>query len=676
MNAAIAILLALTSQLTVPAEDEASSQPAETEVSKKKRHLPNVSPVCDGAEFFGGTTIERSAFCATRRKEYVSARTLANEALNQNERSIRAHYLMGETQHLGEGNLPKALFHLEEAERLFLEKYGAFPEPGPEFRVFQRIMAELVWVHGEMDHHEEKIRYVDLLDRRLKLDYQPLKAWPLLKLKRFEEARAVAKLASESPDEWPRAVGLTALCAVESEQRNREAAYEACTNAARRVERSAIDGAIELSNAGAASEEMFRFDEAERYYRESASRPPEGSVNPWGRLVRLYLRQGRFAEAISAWREMRRYRASRPGSYLDQQDQSEADLIGATVLMIAGKIEEAERITGRTVNRPDRQGTSSAASEQNEAGAAITDRVAKRALARRLREDASAAKWKDKIALHLRALELDIDAWAISRTAAEVLADRERLVASLRPEVPGSLELSTWLDAEVIHIVGPGIAMAALVEARAEETLPDRLANQIFLPLEAEAHWLAGEEEEALDKVKQALEILPPSEAMLRARVAAVGYAVAEDEGELDLALGYLRLMLATDPQVVRRMGLRLPVKISASTTDDGVVEAIDMLEDSPLFEEAEWGFELVVAADQVHLVGPDGSVENSIFVPAGRKDDPEAIGRRIVKAVHKDLLVPNVDITQADIRSLDGSLGTGGKASDRVDSILDEVSK
>jgi hypothetical protein len=36
--------------------------------------------------------------------------------------------------------------------------------------------------------------------------------------------------------------------------------------------------------------------------------------------------------------------------------------------------------------------------------------------------------------------------------------------------------------------------------------------------------------------------------------------------------------------------------------------------------------------------------------------------------------LTPNVDVTQADIRSLDGSLGGGGKASDHVKSILDEV--
>ncbi len=673
MRGAVAILALLVGQTPLSESSAPEVEPTPKPIAKK--HIPDYETDCRGSDLFGGTDLELGAFCAAQKMEYVTARTLANEVLNRDVDSIRGHYVMGVAQHLGEGNLPKALFHLGRAESVFIARYGERPAlDSTPWRVFHRTMSELIYVHGEMDHHELKIEYVDRLERRLEIDYEPLKAWPLLKLGRYEEAMAIAERAANHKEPWYRAVGLTALCAISSEQRKRQEAYEACTAAAQRVTRSERDGAIELSNAGAAAEEMFRFDEAERYFLDSARRPPEGSVNPWGRLVRLYLRQGRFAEAVSAWRKMRSYRASRPGSYLDQQDQSEADLIGASVLLIAGKPEEAERITARTVHRPDRQGTSSAATEQNEGGAAITDRVAKLTLARRMEEDAAASEWREALSLRIDAMVLRLEAWVITRTAAEVLADRDRLITSLRPEVPGSLEMPVWLDAEVIEIVGPGVAEAALAEARAEETLDARFAEQIFLSLEAEAAFRRGDDADAIRIARQALDALPPSEALLRARVAAIAQAAAREERAYEDALGFLRVVLSTDPQVIRRLGMTLPVRLVPGDESAEVAAAIDRLEDSPLLEEVDWGFWLRVHASHVELVAPDGSALGVVPIPAGRNDTPDAVGRRIAKEVQRELLVPNVDITQADIRSLDGSLGTGGKATERVDGILDEA--
>jgi pentatricopeptide repeat protein len=638
--------------------------------------LPKIEVECREAELFGGTVVEQAALCYARSYRYASARRLADAALRENPRSFRAHYLMGLAQHHGEGNLPKASFHLKRAEKLFIEKYGERPPPDLiEANVYHKTLLQLVYVHGEMDHHEEKIRYVDAITERLGVDDAvPLKAWPLLKLKRFDEAREIAKQAAESDDYWYRAVGATALCAVESELRNRDAAYAACRAAAEPVLRTEVDGAIELSNAGAAAEEMFAFDEAERLFLEATKRHPEGSVNPWGRLVRLYIRQGRFAEAVTAWREMRSYRARRPATYLDQQDQAEADLTGAQALIIAGHEKEALKITGRTVNRPDRQGTSSAASEQNEAGAAIMDMVVRRTVARTLMEEASSAELWPSIKLRLTAMKLFFEAWVVERKAAEIASDPERLVTSLRPECPGSIEMPVWLDGELIHIVGPGVALAAIAEAREEETLPPELADQVFLALEAEAHLADGDEEAALAKAERVLELLPRYEVLLRARSAAIAAEAAKSLGRGDEALAYLRIALAGDPGVVRRLGFTLPVQLAAAEDTPGVKAAIAMLEGSPLFDAGEWGFILQVGEEAAVLGEEDGSQINLIRIPEGRKDSTEAIARRIVRTIHADLMVPNVDITQADIRSLDGSLGPGGKARDHVESILDEV--
>lgn len=678
MSAALAIAaLLLAQEPLVRTATSAFGLPVPKD--KAQDGMPVIDPDCGGAEDFGGSVLERAAYCLFEnggrdRRNMVSVRTLADKAIRENPESFRAQFLLGAAHHQGEGNLPKALFHLERAEQLMVESYGERPSiTSPIWRLYYKVMMELVYVHGEMDHHAEKIHYVDLAQERLGIDVSALKAWPLLKLKRFDEARAISQAAADSTDTFFRAVGLTALCAVESEQRKRMEAYRACMAAAEIAQENPSDGAVELSNAAAAASEVFKLDEAERMYLEAAKRDIDGSVNPWGRLVRLYLRQGRFAEAMAAWREMRDYRKMRP-AYLDQQDESDADLIGAAVLIIAGRSRDAEQITNRTVHRPDRQGTSSAQAEQNEAGAALIDRTVKLDVARQLEEEASTAKFTDALKLRAEALQLRFEAWVVGRRAAEVLADRERLVSSLRPECPGSIELPEWLDAEIIHVVGPGVALAAIEEARFEETLPPEQSELIFRSFEGEAKLLRGDEEGAFEDASWVVEHLPPSEALLRARAAAIAAQAAVELNDFERAMQFYTIVLSTDPGVIRRLGFTLPVMLESGEDAPEVVEALDLLQSSPLFTQDGWGFRLVVRAASASLMLEDGTELFSVRIPAAKRDDEEALGRKIARVIHRELLVPDVDITQADIRSLDGALGSGGRASERAKSILDEV--
>ncbi len=125
---------------------------------------------------------------------------------------------------------------------------------------------------------------------------------------------------------------------------------------------------------------------------------------------------------------------------------------------------------------------------------------------------------------------------------------------------------------------------------------------------------------------------------------------------------------------MVRRLGFTIPVQLKKLDDTEAVTKALELLQRSPLFEAGDWGFDLAVGEQTAILGEDDGSQILTMRIPAGRSDSPDASARRIARALHADLLTPNVDITQADIRSLDGSLGSGGKASDHVKSILDEV--
>jgi hypothetical protein len=79
--------------------------------------MPEIRTDCPGAEDqFGGSDVEKAGFCLMMRSKWVSVRRLAEKALESDEHSFRGHYLMGIAQHLGEGNLPKALFHLQQAQ--------------------------------------------------------------------------------------------------------------------------------------------------------------------------------------------------------------------------------------------------------------------------------------------------------------------------------------------------------------------------------------------------------------------------------------------------------------------------------------------------------------------------------------------------------------------------------
>lgn len=637
----------------------------EAELDGPAEPVPEGGPVidasCPEAETFGGTEIERAAWCHARDGRWTSVRTLARRALQNDAKSFRAHYLMGLAQHLGEANLPKARFHLEEAEALLEARHGLYLSDVPELAVLeQRILLELVYVHGEMDEHERKIAYVERLNQRSEVDYSVLAAWPLLKLERFDEARAVAERSVESEHGFIRSIARTALCAVESEMRRRVAAYEACRAAAEAHASDRSDGAVEYTNAGAAAEELLQLDEAERNYLEATLRTPEGTVNPWTRLVQLYLRQGRLAEALSSWRALIEYRRERPNAHLRQQDQADTASAGAAMLLLSGYVERAAMVTRRLVDRPDRKGTSSASAEQAEGGLALLDHVAQRALARRREERASYAPWTDALRLRLEAWAARYRSWTSGRRALRLLADRERLETTLRPEAPGSLEGPVWIDPEVVALVGSGVALAAIERARAAETLPPERAEPVFALLEAEAHATAGRWSRARSRAEAALEGLLAADVLLRARAHLRAGQGAARSGDHDAALAHHRRTLETDPGLFTRLGVRVPVRIVA-TDDPRSRELADEVAGSPRFGEAGWGFVLRIDPRAATLTEPDGSRIESVTWPSAKPDEPPSEHlRRCLDHLHQRLLAPPVDLSQVDVRSLDGTIGGG----------------
>lgn len=636
---------------------------------------------CPGAALFGGRRVERAAYCALLRQEFISLRALARDALAEAPTSVRAHYLMAAAYHLGDGSLARALFHAERADALFVERFGPGPYPKPAaaegaaspvpLHLIRGILWRKISVLGEMDRHEAKIAAVAALKTRLGVDEEVTKAWSLMKLGRYDDAaRAVASgLAAEDP--WLRAMARTAACALESEQGHRYRGYEACRAAARAVDEDPVGsgtrlGAVEYTNEGAAAVEVYEFDAAERAFVEATRRRVSSSVNPWRWLVRLQLRTGRLAEALSSWRAMMRYRA-RQATHLAQQADSDLDLTTASLMLVAGRPELADRLVRRMQRRPDRQGTSSVQPEQHHAAIALLDRTVAKTLAVRRRNRAAIAPgwqrprhWAAYVALRFRAF------WA-GRTALRFLSGGDILAATLRPEAPGSVEQPPWLDGEVAQLVGRAVADAVIAGNRQTEVLPASLADPVFDGLGAEAALFEGDCDAAEARARRALQALVVKTPLFRARVAVLAAEAARCRGDWPSVRRHQARAIRDDPQVFFRLGAPLVVRPEVDAGGTGLAERVLS---APLLMSHPAGLMLRVREGGAVLMDAEGGAVLRMAEAKGTSEDAQAW------SLFLDLFAPDLDLTQTDVRSLDGGVGGGGRASEAFDAVLRAVER
>lgn len=626
---------------------------------------------------FGDDPLAYQAFEALSAGRHVRARELTEGILRGDPESAIGHVLLGMILHRGEGNLPLALFHLKKGRQLFEERWGT--EPGDDQPWFWHVasITELAFVAGEMGRHEEKLRYLDEREAVYQPEWPADRGWPLMRLRRYGEARRAAERGlqlTDQPDQV--ATAQTALCAIEAEQLHREASYVECQKAVELDREMESGGPTPYTNAAESALGMLRFDEAEKLILEGSRHFATGVVaNPWLDLMLLYVTEGRIPEGLAAMREMFAWRNRQP-AYVDEHNRAETDMAATIFLLAAGRPLEASRITGRTVDRPDRTGFTSAESEQMEAAAALLDRAANLQAAELAREEASWSPWWKAIGHRADAVALTLRAWSSGRRSAALLSSSRMLSSSLRPYLAGSMELSEWVEPELVAVVGPGVVAAALDAARASELLPG--AEGYFLTFEAEAAWRQGRSQAALEKAREALAELPQSEVMLGARAAAVGAAAALDAGRRSDAFELFAGALQVDPGVVRRLGLGLPCRVEP-TEGAMPAKAAALLRGSPRFDSSRDGFRIHVEGSDTGgtacLFGPQDERLACARVSARAGEDGEAVARRLAQELHAAAFAPRLDLTQADLRTLDGSpTAGGGRSAERLRTVLDDL--
>ncbi len=656
---------------------QAQEPPTEDVVDPFSEMLEEVEVVEALPPGFGNDPRVAAAWLAFTRDRFVRAREIAEQILEQNPESIGAHAILGFVHHRAEGNLPIALYHLKRSRKLFEERWDpkAHDESAP-WRWHAHAIGELAQVSGEMGRHEDKVRYLLERDDLYTPPWPADRGWPLMRLRRYDDARQAVAEAFALGDEGQIAAARTALCAIEAEQQRREEGYEACQAAAEYERKIGRHTPTPFTNAAEAALGMLRIDEAERLILEATKSFDSRSVsNPWLDLMHLYVAEGRTVEALDALRRMLKWRRRQP-AFMDEQNRAETEMASAIFLIVAGRPTEAARITRRALERPDRTGFTSSESEQMEAATALVDQLAHRTRAELLAEEASWSSLGDAAKAFLESRRARLRAWSSGRRAAALLADERILLATLRPYLAGSVEIPEWIEPELGALLGPGVVAAAIDRARARETLPE--AEGYFLAYEAEVAYLKGRERETLDLADLALETLPAHEALLRARITALAAQAAVDAGQNNRALELFDATFQLDRGVVRRLGLALPVSFPEA---DGEIAraARRLLKRSPRFHDVGGGFQVVVESDaksgSAYLLGPRGTRWAEARVKERAGEDTTDLARRLAAELHQAAFAPRLDLTQADIRSLDGSpTAGGGRASDRLQGVLSEL--
>jgi tetratricopeptide (TPR) repeat protein len=625
----------------------------------------------------GVTPQELEAFEHADAGRHVKARELAEKIVAKDANSFAGHFVLGLVQHYAEANLPSSLYHLSLARTLYEKKFGNEPGGEQPWRWHAALIKELAGVYGDMEKHEEKLaliaRYNELYEPHLIAE----RAWPLMKLGKYKEARMAAELGLNSDRTGQRVVALNALCAIEFEAGNDGASYEACKRAVDDAgSRGGLVSAVDLTNFAEASRSLFKLDEAERIAIEATTALPSWYGNPWMELGELYVRQGRFAESLSALRKMPEYRMQRPPHVRDV-DRGETRRVLASFLLVMGKADDAFDVTGRAIAAPDRRAHNSRDPAQDETVISLLDRSARLSSAQLALEEAAVLPWYERPKQWLTALVRGFEARRSAARIAKLLDDDTRLSGMFRIGQASAAIMPPWIVGDLVTVLGPGVAKAASERAGKNDKRPG--ASAYYDAIAAEVAWATGNDTSAIAIAERAIAALGPGEVLLAARLHALA-ADAARRGELWERAGvHYDGAFQRDPGVLRRLGL--PVAVRVRTEGALGSEVADMLERSPRFERADSGLTLTVQADRasarVCLVSTQGQMLSCAEVDAVATSKANAAAaakdgkpvstppwtEHVAREALRQLFAPRVDLSQTDIHSLDGQNLSGRDA-------------
>lgn len=527
----------------------------------------------------------------------VKARELSEQWVRTKPDSPAAQFALAEVLLTVEGNMPRALFHLNRAEELTgyetLEKAvnsGHMPW-------HYLTLSQLSFVHQLMGEQIKSLVYLDKLNEIYGLDIESLRGWPLIKLKQYEAARQSANRVLQTNDnERERARAWNTLCAAELASLLPIKSTSACDRT--------IDGdennssrtnnfdTVYLTNASEVALSLLEIEQAEDYLRRATQYlNPNSVADPWIYMLYLSMNQGRFDEARNALDSMLLWREQQE-PIVSIMNRAEHFLVSASFLLLAGYAEDAVKLTKTALNQPDRNGSYSADDEQKDAYAALLNMAANRAEYQIQRENMATMDFIGAMRVRLNSITLQLNAWRAARRAGSLFAKFEVIQNRLRPYAPLDVHIPEWLEPELVQLIGTGVMSAILEQAR--ENGAFQLNNGYYYSYRAEIAALDKDYTSVLEAAGNALTLLPEQETLLRARISARMADAFWKIGQHEESLNSYAIALRQDPSISRRLEASIPVRLDTNGSEFSKQVSKYLLR-SPRFQEHENGFNLSV---------------------------------------------------------------------------------
>ncbi len=595
----------------------------------------------------------------------ITARRIADDVMKADPDSIVGNYVLGAVYRESEGNLPKAMFHLGRARELYESRW--IGQPQSDVTLHQNLLLQIEITAGELEEFEYQVQILDYYDSLYDPNLTAEHAWPLMKLGRVDDAREYATKATASRDPWQRSLGYNTLCALEGEATNRTASWDACY-AALEMERKQDDADVNVDayNASIAAKSVLKFTEAEELAKEANTGNAFSTANPWVLLTDMYLGQGRGDDAVNALSESQRWRSRQP-PHLRDQSRAEGDAAFARLLLIAGESQTGMSIVDRALDFPDRQGYSSSNADQALGGHSLL-RLAMRRLERQKVAENIATQGLSARTGHWLASWGPVSAdWEDRAAVSAALSNRRRLDATLRMYVNGAVDAPGWMVGDLIDVLGAGVVAATLADVRTQETDIGGL-QPYYDAIDAETRLHRGDEAGAVTMAQQALQYLPQTEVLLRARVAAVGAMAAYRNWDEATAIDLYEEAMQVDPGVFRRLGEPIPARVEVLQSDSwAATYAGRMLERSPRLRSSSTGFVVSVEGGGERLRtclrtsrGTLLSCAPAPKPPPQEKDQPPLTdweyAQYVVYVFHERAFAMPLGVSGTDLKSLDGS--------------------
>lgn len=609
-------------------------------------------PLTEDPDYQAGQT-------ALEQSKYARARELAEKVLRSNKDHYPALVLLGEVYRYGEGSLPRAYYCFARARRIMEKSYSQPAVAEDCWRLYAVALQELAGCAGQMEKYDEACKLIDLYDENFNPKHTAWKGFPMLKMGRFNEARELMlKLLNDPAQRESRGHILNTLGNIEFETDNLQKSYEYFQQIAEEEKNGSDVDPVYWSNAAEAARDLLRYDEAEKLYLESTKHYNQYTYSdPWGSLAELYAAENRMPEALEALKSMQAWRIS-GSAQVSQNKWAGCYAHAGSVLMQMGYDEEALGIFRRLVRRQDRNSSISTPAPLVEARMLYQYACVLQLHVERLRERLSYCRWRQVPGLLAELWQAKNELSSTRTRVANLVCSSTGLIGLVQPFGSRALDQPP-LSAATWAFFGPGPTIAAVQETLRQSRPEIEARKPYLLAVMGEALHHDFQQDEARQALEQALQTLSPAEVKLRLRCQAVLARMLAQRGRHEESTRLLQQLMDQDPSQLRACELPLPVDIRSSG-ESGAQHARSYLYRSPRCQRARGRvFTLTLRGDREvegELSSPDGT-RLGTFRGQPRNSSADAASS-FCEVFHQQAFAPIIDLSQADIHSIDGYTG------------------